>query len=46
VVAGADDVSWVGDGVLPADGLLEQPATANINVAATTKSNRLILVSP
>ena len=27
VVAGADDVDCVGDGVLPADGLLEQPAT-------------------
>ncbi|HJY44391.1 MAG TPA: hypothetical protein VJ301_07190 [Propionibacteriaceae bacterium] len=41
VVAGADDVSWVGDGVLPADGLLEHPATASISAAA--KNNHLIL---
>lgn len=45
VVAAADDVSWLGDGVFPADGLLEQPATANISAATTTKNNRLILVS-
>ena len=45
VVAGADDVDCVGDGVLPADGLLEQPATASISAATTTKNNRLILLS-
>jgi hypothetical protein len=28
-----------------ADGLLEQPASANISAAPTTKTNRLILIS-
>jgi hypothetical protein len=34
-----------GDGELPAEGLLEQPTTANISPATTMKSNRLILIS-
>jgi hypothetical protein len=42
VVAG---VGCAGEGVSPADGPLEQPATANISAAATTKGNRLILIS-
>jgi hypothetical protein len=45
VVAAADDIGWLGDGVFPADGLLEQPATTTISAATTTKNNRLILVS-
>ena len=45
LLAMADDSGSVGDGVSLADGLPEQPATANINAAAATRSNRLILIS-
>jgi hypothetical protein len=43
VVAAA--VGCVGAGVSPVDGLLEQPATDSSSAAATTRSNRLILIS-
>jgi len=44
-VAWSGQGDWHGGGVLPADGLLEQPATASISAATTTKNNRLILLS-